>query len=58
MGVVRTRASHQFPSCPSPSATSPAAVGSLTIYKVCPTAEPIGNQLTEISTAHRRNPGT
>nr|XP_014700569.2 latherin [Equus asinus] len=61
MGVVRTRASPQSPGCPSSSATSPPTTRSLAIYKVCPTAESIGNQQTEtqgISTAHRRNPGT
>lgn len=45
--VVRWRASHQFASCPSPDATSPSRIGSLTIYKVFPTAEPTGNQLSE-----------
>ena len=60
MDVVRLRASHQIPSCPSLGATSPPVRGSLTIYKVCPPAEPMGDHLTgtqDISTAHRRNPG-
>lgn len=47
MDMVRSRASHQFSSSPSLSATSSPAIGSLTIYKVCPKAESTGNQLTE-----------
>ncbi|XP_027832249.2 putative BPIFA4P protein isoform X1 [Ovis aries] len=60
MDMVRSRASHQFSSSPSLSATSSPAIGSLTIYKVCPKAESTGNQLTEtqdISAAHQRHPG-
>ena len=60
MDIVRSRASHQFSSSPSLSATFSPAIGSLTIYKVFPNAESTGNQLTEtqgISTAHQRHPG-
>ena len=60
MDMVRSRASHQFSSSPSLSATSSPAIGSLTIYKVCPKTESTGNQLTEtkdISAAHQRHPG-